>query len=192
MPYVGLPAQRPNVHMDVNFYAGEPGNKPNLIPVNQPGLAGMMDVVKQTVASSGLFQQVSYDGPANPGDLHLTLRVYDHCDTGVAIVSSLVTGLSLGLVPSVATDSYTLQLEVSDSRGQTLSSVGNEDSTRTYVGLAFLTVSGHKPEQSQHEVLANQVRAALKEAYDAGKLVAVNNNGTPERGSDIPPVAGVK
>jgi len=195
MPYMGTPGQRPNAHMDVQFFAGEPGNQPTLLTAGQPGMGDLLQLVHKTVDESGLFQQVSYDSTASKpasGDLHLSLRIYDHCSATEAMISSVITGLSLGLVPGGNTDSYTLQLEVTDNRGQTLASVSNEDATRTYIGLVFLPFQGHDLQASVNSVLSNQIRSALKEAYDAGKLVAVN---TPTRSSDngdILSVAGVK
>lgn len=196
MPSLGQPGQRPMARMDVRFYSGEPDNDPTLLTTSQPGVADLVQLVHQTVDESGLFQQVHYDSaeapPAGPGELHLSLRIYDHCSAAEAVVSSVITGFTLGLVPGGATDNYTLQLEVTDSRGQTLARVSNQDATRTYIGLVFLPFSGHDTKQSLNSVLSNQIRAALKEAYDAGKLVAVNSTSPHDDNSDIPAVAGVK
>jgi hypothetical protein len=197
MPDMGPPAQRPVAHMDVSFFAGEPGNNPTPLNEGQPGIKELQLLVHKTVNESGLFQQVLYDGataqPAtDPNGLHVSLRVFDHCSATGAMIASLVTGFTLGLVPGGTTDNFTLQLEVTNSRGQTLARVSNDDATRTWVGLAFLPVSGHELRQSTHAMLANQIRAALKQAYDAGKLVAVNAPPATDGSSVMPAVAGVK
>jgi len=197
MPSLGLlPGQRPLARMDVKFYAGEPDNDPTLLTASQPGVADLVQLVHQTVDDSGLFQQVHYDSaeaaPAGSGELHLSLRIYDHCSATEAVVSSVITGFTLGLVPGGATDSYTLQLEVTDNRGQTLARVSNQDATRTYIGLVFLPFSGHDTKESLNIVLSNQIRAALKEAYDAGKLVAINNTASHDDNGVMPAMAGVK
>lgn len=56
--------------------------------------------------------------------------------------------------------------------GQPLAQVSNEDSMRMWQGLMFLPMAGNTIQKGAEATVGNQVRAALKEAYDSGKLNA--------------------
>lgn len=168
-------APLPSASLEVNLFTGTPSGNPVALDAGQPGVEALQAIVRQSIAQSGIFREVRAVGDKGKADLHLNVRIYESCNTAEAVVATLVTGLTLGLVPGGTTETYSLRMEVTDNRGQTLARVANQDAARDYVGLLMLPLArSHSADSGMRQVIANQVQLALIQAYNAGKLVAMN------------------
>ncbi|MDF2447243.1 MAG: hypothetical protein K0S46_2479 [Moraxellaceae bacterium] len=175
LPVATTPAQQPSAYANVQFFRGKPGaaNVMELAP-SLPGMDKTIAMIRSNISNAGLFRSVSFDSSTkDSADLRLNVRVYNHGDIGGgAIVGAVITGLTLYVIPSKATDTYTVQVEVNDKVGQPLAQATNVDSMNFWQGWVFLPMSGNTIQKGLEGTVGNQVRAALKDAYDSGKLSA--------------------
>jgi hypothetical protein len=65
-----------------------------------------------------------------------------------------------------------VQVDVLDKSGATLAQTSNNDAMTLWQGLVFLPMAGNTIQKGFNTTVGNQVRAALKQAYDSGKLAA--------------------
>jgi len=172
LPVASTVAQKPSAYTNVQFFRGKPGANAKELSPTLPGMNKTIDMLRDNVSNSGLFSSVSYDSSTKGNtDLNLDVRVYNHGEISPgSMVGAIITGLSLYVIPSTAADSYTVQVDIFDKAGQPLTQVTNEDSMRMWQGLIFLPMAGNTIMKGMEGTVGNQVRAALKEAYDSGKL----------------------
>ena len=101
-----------------------------------------------------------------PGDYTLKLNVYNSGSAGAAMVSGMITGFSLFVIPGSAKDEYTMTLEVLDDQGQPVLSGQNHDSVRTWMGLIFIPMMGYTPGEAINDSFRRQFNALLKQMVD--------------------------
>lgn len=174
LPVASTAAQKPTAYANLQFFRGRPGANAKELSPTLPGMNKTFDMIRSNVSNSGLFSSVSFDSSTrSSADLSLDVRVYNHGEISAgAMVGAIITGLSFYVIPSTAVDEYTVKVDVYDKAGQPLAKVSNEDSMRMWQGLIFLPMAGNTIRKGAEATVGNQVRAALKEAYDSGKLSA--------------------
>lgn len=163
-PVTTQSAQKPSVIITVTQYMGEnPGTE----------MRTASDLLRPTVTStileSGLVDPTPYV-VGDKTDLQLDVTINNTGNTGAAAVSGFISGFTLGVIPGAATDNYKVKLKVSDTNGTVRGITANQDAIRTWIGWIFLPMAGNSPEKAVKSTIANQVRAALNDAYASGQL----------------------
>lgn len=75
--------------------------------------------LQKVLTDSGLFGRVTLDEfQKQPGDYNLRLKVYNHPPGGGQMVMAFISGLTFTVIPTLATDQYTMSLETLDSQGR--------------------------------------------------------------------------
>lgn len=157
--------QRPGVFVDFNFYRGEVGSA-TAVEVPQ-GRDLLKPQLEAALRDSGLFSRYTLDQfQKQPGDYTLKLNVYNSGSEGAAMVSGMITGFSMGIIPGSAKDEYTMTLQVLDDRGQPIEVGQNHDSVRTWMGLIFIPMMAHTPADAISDSFRRQLNALLKQLLD--------------------------
>lgn len=173
LPVATISVEKPAAYANVQFFRGKPDAAPKELSPSLPGMDKTIGMIRSNISDSGLFRSVSFDSSSkDSADLRLNVRVYNHGDMGPAMVGAIITGLTLYVIPSKATDNYTVQVDVQDKSGATLAQTTNNDAMTLWQGLVFLPMAGNSIKKGFDATVGNQVRAALKQAYDSGKLAA--------------------
>lgn len=169
LPDLSHAARKPDVYADVHLYRGQPDSNPEAIT---QGHAKMRDAVKQALTNSGLFHSVSFDDAGRAtAEYRLQVDVYESCSQGMNLAAEALTAYTLGLLPVPTTQAFTVKMTITDSSGRALHAAENTDGVRVWLGLWMLPVSSHHTvDAATADTLGNQVRHALAQLYDSGKL----------------------
>ena len=161
--------ERPGVFGDFNFYRGEAGSAGAVeVPQGRDQLKPQLEAV---LRDSGMFSRYTLDQfQKQPGDYTLKLNVYNSGSTGAAMLSGMITGFTLGIIPGSGKDEYTMTLQVIDGQGQLVKVGENHDSVRTWMGWVFLPMMAHTPADAINDSFRRQLMALLKQMLDKQML----------------------
>lgn len=165
LPSMASYQQRPSVFVDFTFYQGKATDS-NAIEVPQ-AKEMLKPQLEASLRDSGLFSRYTLDEfQKQPGDFTLKLNVYNSGSAGAAMVSGMISGFSLMVIPATAKDEYTMTLQVLDDQGQPVLSGQNSDSVRTWMGLIFIPMMGNTPAEAVSDSFRRQLNALLKQMVD--------------------------
>jgi hypothetical protein len=168
LPDVSQYQNKPSVFVEASFYRGEPGKAASEVPAARQEV---QKTISKVLGESGLFSKYSFNTADKQGsDYTLHIDIYNHGNNGLAVVSGFITGFSLFIIPGAATDNYTFKARLSDNTGQTVSEVTNKDSFTAWFGIWFLPAVANTPAKAFSQTIENQLKAALKELVESGKL----------------------
>ncbi|KPA95546.1 MULTISPECIES: hypothetical protein [Pseudomonas] len=169
MPSMAAYSNKPNVFVKFDFYQGEPKSAS---AVEVPQAREMLKPqLQKALTDSGLFGRVTLDEfQKQPGDYNLRLKVYNHPPGGGQLAMAFVSGFTFTLIPALATDQYTMSLEVLDPQGQALSNSSNHDAINTWIGIWFLPLASKTPKDAVNDTFGRQVNALLKQMVESNSL----------------------
>ncbi|EKG34914.1 hypothetical protein Pav013_4344 [Pseudomonas syringae pv. avellanae str. ISPaVe013] len=169
MPSMDSYTNKPNVFVAFDFYQGTPGTT-GAVEVPQARDA-LKPQLQKALTNSGLFGRVTLDEfKKQPGDYSLHLKVYNHPPSGGQMVMAFVSGLTLTIIPSMATDQYSMSLDAQDSQGKVLRTVGNHDAINTWIGIWFVPMMGNTPQKAVTDTFTRQVNSLLKQLVESQSL----------------------
>ncbi|MGC5700798.1 hypothetical protein J4P02_11430 [Pseudomonas sp. NFXW11] len=169
LPSMSSYANKPNVFVDFAFYQGLPQN-PSALELPQ-ARDELKPQLQKLLSDSGLFGRVTLDEfQKQPGDYQLRLKVYNHPPGGGQLAFAFISGLTFMVVPAVASDKYTMSLEVLDAQGQPLGTGSNQDGINTWMGLLFLPMVAYTPKEAVTDTFSRQVNALLKQMVEKNQL----------------------
>lgn len=170
MPDVNQYQNKPSVFIDMRFFRGNPNQAEAAIEMGalKPQMQG---IVERVVNDSALFSHYTFDEfEKDKSDYTLKVYAYNHSNSGAAAVMGFLCGFTFGIIPAAATDNYTLEVEAVDASGNVVEEATNVDAVTTWIGLWFIPLMGNTPNEAVESTLENQIRAALKNLVDSGKL----------------------
>jgi hypothetical protein len=169
LPSMSSYSNKPNVYVDFDFYQGAPKSTS---AVEMPQARDMLKPELQKVLNdSGLFGRVTLDEfQKQPGDYSLRLKVYNHPPGGGQLAMAFISGLTMTVIPSMATDQYTMSLEALDQQGLPISNASNHDSINTWIGIWFVPLMGNTPKAAISDTFSRQVNALLKQMVESKSL----------------------
>jgi hypothetical protein len=169
LPTMSNYANKPNVYVDFDFYQGTPGSAS---AIESPQSRDMLKPqLKKVLSDSGLFGRVTLDEfQKQPDDYTLRLKVYNHPPGGGQLVMAFISGLTLTIIPAMATDQYTMSLEGLDPRGLVVSNASNHDSINTWIGIWFIPLMSNTPKAAVNDTFSRQVNALLKQLVEKNSL----------------------
>lgn len=176
MPDVSHYKNKPSAFIDVAFYRGEPENT-NSVEVTKV-TEQIQPVIENVIEESELFSKVIFDEfKKSTMDYTIKIDVYNHGNEAAASISGFITGFTFGVIPGAATDNFIVKVQLIDKNGRVVKEEINKDSVTTWIGWIFLPMMGNTPEEAISSTLSNQVKAALKQLVDDGKLKYSLNSG---------------
>ncbi len=169
LPSMSSYSNKPNVYVGFDFYQGAPKN-PSAVEVPQARDL-LKPELKKVLSDSGLFGRVTLDEfQKQPGDYNLRLKVYNHPPGVGQLVFAVISGLSMTIIPAMATDQYTMTLEVLDQQGLAISNASNHDSINTWIGIWFVPLMGNTPKEAVTDTFSRQINALLKQMVESNSL----------------------
>lgn len=160
---------KPSVCFDFDFYRGGPSSA-NPIDIDAAE-EKLTPVLKRVVSESELFGEVTYDEFDKENfDYTIRIRAFNHGDSSGAAVGGFITGLTLGIIPSAATDNYTVVFEIFDHKGNILEKGMNKDSITTWFGIWFIPLAGKTVDKAIEASFENQIKDVLKQAFESGSI----------------------
>ncbi|MGJ8691693.1 MAG: hypothetical protein ACSHW0_04370 [Thalassotalea sp.] len=175
LPDVSQYKNKPSVAIDLKFYRGSPDDA-NPIEMSQL-TPQLQEMTAKVLDESQLFEKYTYDiFEKNEVDYVIKMHFYNHGNTGGAAISGFLSGFTFGIIPGVATDSYSLKLEVHQGDKSIIEQVSN-DALNTYIGIWFIPVMANTPEKGFDEVISNMIKDSLTKIIESKQLhyAAVNN-----------------
>lgn len=169
LPDVSQYQNKPSVYVDLNFYRGNPG-QPGVEMA--PARARVQEVMEEQLVQSKLFSSYTFD-PSKKASAAYTIqvKVHNHGNEFLATVAGAITGATMGVIPCAATDNYTVEMTALDnSDGKVIKTVSTKDSITTWMGLIFIPMMGHTPNEAFRDTVKNQIRAGFKELLDSGAM----------------------
>lgn len=168
LPSMSAYENKPSVYVDFHMYRGKPESSPTEVKEIHENI---QFAVHETFRESGLFSVYTFDEEHKSSvDYTLRLDLYNHGNIVLAALSGFVTGYSLGIIPSAATDNYTLVLKAFDRDGELVESSSNDDAIQTWFGLWFIPASGNTPEKAMTKTIENQINQALDQLIKSNVL----------------------
>ena len=182
---VSQDGKKPNVFVKARFLHGEPPPK-GAIEAQHGAVcaalnygmnisadrARLRNQIVSEFKKSGLFGNVSANEADQSGaDLTFAVDVYNYVGTGWSTLGAFMTGLTLYLLPSSGTDNYIVHVKLLDKSEEIIGEVKNKDAIRSWCGVWFMSMSAtQKAQEAYDQTVNNQLRAALKDLAESGKL----------------------
>jgi len=135
-------------------------------------LSEVKNNLTESLDRSGVFSEYTFvSSESNNMDYRLELKIINSGDVAAATMAGFLTGYSLFLIPTFATDNFDVEALLYDKRGQKLDSTVNEDSFKTWLGIWFLPVMGsNHPKDVVQDVVKNLVIKSLNDMIRRGQL----------------------
>lgn len=135
------------------------------VPQNANALGSWANIVKEEFVSSALFSEVKNN--EKPADLFVDINVQNNARVNLGL--SMVTGLTLYLFPSSATDEFVVEATFKNKAGKEVGKIIKRDSITTWNHLTMIFLFPFKP-------LAKQVTQCQRDLINS-ILVDANSNG---------------
>ncbi len=120
--------------------------------------AGLEKLVLQQYQSSGRFSRVT--SAQQTSDLYVSVHVSNH-ERG-SFAAAFITGLTLFIIPSTASNELTMQTVFKDASGKVLGSVEKRESITTWMQLLLIFALPFN--QSTDNILTQLTQSSLEEA----------------------------
>jgi hypothetical protein len=162
---------KPSVYLDVKFISGKPGEgNPLELPAVRPTV---QRAVERVIDRGGVFSRYSFDPfDQDKMDRVVHLSFYNYGGGARADLAALLSGLTLGLVPTSATDHYTLVARVTET-GQSIGPAQtSEGSITTKMGIWFVSGMNDTLEKAADATFEDLTHDALKKLIDSKQIRA--------------------
>lgn len=155
------PEIKPSIDYDVKYFWT---NRENSMV-----LAGFQKEINKVFAENQLFSK--YNAGTGKSDYHFSIIMRDEGDENLATISGIITGLSLGIIPTKATDNYILTIDVKKG-DKVIKQYQYNNYMVTWFHLFLLPMAkSHSPGTMQYQIWDNMLRAFLQD-LDQDILVA--------------------
>jgi hypothetical protein len=150
--YPGIQA-KPSIYLDVMF----------ITDINQPvenreGTAQLKNLVGQLTDESGLFSHYTTDKTrADEMDYRIQLDVVNFGNQTAAMLAGIISGVTLGIIPTWVKDHYRLEGMVFDSKGNELRLYTYKDHVTTWFHLIFIPMT-KSTKEIPWKVITNMIR----------------------------------
>ncbi|MGV3665000.1 MAG: hypothetical protein ACO1NV_02630 [Leptospira bouyouniensis] len=137
------------------------------VPQNANALASWANVVKEEFTSSALFSEVKNNEKNT--DLSVEFNILNNGKVNLGL--SMLTGFTLYLIPSSATDEFVVEATFKNKSGKEIAKIQKRDSVSTWSHLTMIFVFPFKPMGKQIENCQKDlINAVLVEANSKGIL----------------------
>lgn len=169
MPDVSAYQHKPSAYIEVKFYRSEPEA---VDKTEMPQATEMLSgIVKSVLDKSSLFGSYTMEpDKAKDNDYQIKMHVYNHANSSAAMAAGFITGYTLGVIPSFATDNYSMVIEIYDNNMNLVEKKRTNDSIETWFGIWLIPMMSQSPNKVTGEVLENMVKHSLKIMIEGNKL----------------------
>jgi hypothetical protein len=98
------------------------------------------------------------------------MEMLNYGSAGKAVAAGLITGFTLFIVPSAATDNYKLTAKLFDRNGRLLKTYSYNDGMTTWFGIRLLPLAGKTPRRTVLGVWENMIRTLFRDVVKDGLL----------------------
>lgn len=163
-------SDKPSVYIPLKFLVDlSDGQNPGM-EMTAP-LPELKQVVKRTAQEADLFHDFTFESfQAGNADYVLQIAITDSGDIRKAMGAGIITGASVFLIPSAATDNYNVTANLYDADGQLLKSYSYDDKVTTWFGIWFLPMASHTPKEASMGVCENMIRRLFRDLSEDGLL----------------------
>ena len=169
---------KPSVYVPLRYMVDLSGGEQPGHEVSGP-LPKIRELVEKTAKDAALFRSLTFESFQAAGADHvLQIEITNYGSAGKAAAAGLITGLTLFIVPTAATDNYKLSAKLFDGKGQLLKSYSYDDAFVTWFGIWLLPVAGKTPNSAIEEVLGNMIRTLFRDILK-DDLLRYSRRGSP-------------
>lgn len=163
-------ANKPSVYVPLRYMVdlsgGDQPGREVLGPL--PMLRGM---VEKTAEEAALFRSLTFESFQAAGVDHvLQIEITNYGSGGKAAAAGFITGLTLFIVPTAATDNFKLTAKLFDGNGQLLKTYSYDDAVTTWIGIWLLPFAASTPKSATEGVLENMIRTLFRDILQDGQL----------------------
>ena len=154
---------KPSVYVPLRYMIDLSGGERPGHEVSGP-LPKIRELVEKTAKDAALFRSLTFESFQAAGvDRVLQIEITNYGSGAKAALAGFITGITLFIVPSAATDNYKLSAKLFDGNGQLLKSYSYDDAFVTWLGIWLLPVAGKTPNSAMEEVLGNMIRTLFRD-----------------------------
>ena len=163
-------SNKPSAYLALRFMVDFSGGEQPSVETIGP-LPTLRQVVEKVAAESALFRSYTFESfQAKTMDYVLQIEMTNYGSAGKAVGAGLITGLTLFLIPTAATDNYKLTAKLFDRNGQLLKTYSYDDGVTTWFGIWLLPMAGNTPQSVVLGVWENMIRTLFRDVLNDGLL----------------------
>jgi hypothetical protein len=155
-----LPAgNKPVVFLDYGFYGRKKAYEESENPVKYRVSQAEATYIHSLVTQTGLFQNVIFDEyKKDNADYTLAIEIFTEVDP--SILGPILTGLTLGLIPSSMESESEVRIRLIDKDNKVVESVSNKDGQTFWIGL-FAPLFTEVSYDPTRQTVYNQVKDGM-------------------------------
>lgn len=162
---------KPSVYIPLrymtNLSSGD--EKSNTESVTQ--LPRIRRIVEKTANELATFQTFTFESfQAKNMDYVLEIEMLNYGSKGKAMAAGLLTGLSLYLIPSTATDNFKLTAKLYDKNRNLVKTYTYDDAVTTWFGIWFIPVAGYTPIKAMENLWENMIKTLFRDLINDNML----------------------
>lgn len=163
-------SNKPSAYLALRFMVDFSGGEQPGVETIGP-LPTLRQVVEKVATESALFRSYTFESfQAKNMDHVLQIEMMNYGSAGKAAGAGLITGLTLFLIPTAATDNYKLTAKLFDRNGQLLKTYSYDDGVTTWFGIWLLPMAGNTPQSVVLGVWENMIRTLFRDVLNDGLL----------------------
>ncbi|MGH0038483.1 MAG: hypothetical protein ACQGVK_25900 [Myxococcota bacterium] len=136
---------------------------------NTQALGVFKNAIEKATTTVGLFSEFTFEAyRAREMDYIVKLEMTNSADIGSAMLAGFITGLTLFVIPSYATDVYSLRAEVLNQNDEQLATYSLDSFVRTWFGIWLLPAAGRSPRKEVPLHLERMVANAYGQFLESG------------------------
>ncbi len=161
-------SNKPSVYLALRAMRDASGGKNPAIEV-PAALPELRQVVERVATEAALFRSYTFESSqAKDVDYVLQMEMTNYGNYGKAVAAGVITGLTLFIVPSAATDNYKLGAKLFDGSGQLLKTYSYDDAITTWFGIWLLPLAWKTPRSTVHDLWENMTRTLFRDILKDG------------------------
>jgi hypothetical protein len=155
---------KPSVYMPLKYMSNvssgdEKSNTESVTP-----LPRLRRIVEKTANESAIFQSFAFESfQAKNMDYVLEIEMLNYGSKGKAMAAGFITGFTLFLVPSAATDNFKLTAKLYDKNSNLVKTYFYDDAVTTWFGIWFIPVAGYTPANAMENLWENMIKTLFRD-----------------------------
>jgi hypothetical protein len=163
-------SNKPSAYLALRFMVDFSGGEKPGVETTGP-LPMLRQVVEKVATESALFRSYTFESfQVKNMDHVLQIEMTNYGSAGKAVGAGLITGLTLFLIPTAATDNYKLTAKLFDRNGQLLKTYSYDDGVTTWFGIWLIPMADNTPQSVVLGVWENMIRTLFRDVLNDGLL----------------------
>lgn len=158
--HINKSGEKPKIFIDYKRFWSDPGK--NSVRNRKAISQSEHQYITTIIESSGLFSQVIFEGYLKEeADYTIEIYLYNYYQNpGLTMLGVLLSGFSIGVIPTSYTQDYILKARVIDKTGNAIDEYTNQDAITTWFGI-FVIPFGSKI-FNESPIVTNMVNDLLR------------------------------